>query len=149
MIFQLKKYVKLLRKKTFKRIFQRKLILLSKEYKKIYDSIEETIGNTPMVRLKKLGMKLKLNGNIIAKLESFNPLGSVKDRIGLAMINAAEEKKLINSNTTIIEPTSGNTGIALAFICASRGYQLILTMPDSMSSERKKMPQFFLKRKYL
>ncbi len=110
---------------------------------RIYNSIDETIGNTPMVKLKKLKKKLNLHGNIIAKLESFNPLGSVKDRIGLAMIKSAEEKELINSSTTIIEPTSGNTGIALAFICASRGYNLILTMPDSMSIERKKMLKFF------
>ena len=96
-----------------------------------------------MVFLKRLKKHLHYNGNIIAKLESFNPLGSVKDRIGLAMIRSAEEKKKINASTTIIEPTSGNTGIALAFICAARGYKLILTMPDSMSIERKKMLQFF------
>ncbi len=114
-----------------------------KKSSQIFNSIDETIGNTPMVELKRLKSHLKYQGNIIAKLESFNPLGSVKDRIGLAMIRSAEKKKLINSSTTIIEPTSGNTGIALAFICAARGYKLILTMPDSMSIERKKMLQFF------
>ena len=97
-----------------------------------------------MVKLNKLKKNLKYHGDIIAKLESFNPLGSIKDRIGLAMIKSAEKNKKINpSKTTIIEPTSGNTGIALAFICASRGYKLILTMPDSMSTERKKMLKFF------
>ncbi len=114
-----------------------------KAFSKVYNSIDETIGNTPMVFLKRLKKHLNYNGNIIAKLESFNPLGSVKDRIGLAMIQSAEEKKMINASTTIIEPTSGNTGIALAFICAARGYKLILTMPDSMSIERRKMLQFF------
>ena len=114
-----------------------------KAFSKVYNSIDETIGNTPMVLLKRLKKHLDYNGNIIAKLESFNPLGSVKDRIGLAMIQSAEEKKMINASTTIIEPTSGNTGIALAFICAARGYKLILTMPDSMSIERRKMLQFF------
>ncbi len=109
----------------------------------IFNSIDETIGNTPMVRLNNLKNHYNLEGNIIAKLESFNPLGSVKDRIGLSMINAAERDNKIGKNTTIIEPTSGNTGIALAFICASRGYKLILTMPDSMSIERKKMLRFF------
>ena len=114
-----------------------------KTFSKVYNSIDETIGNTPMVFLKRLKKHLHYNGNIIAKLESFNPLGSVKDRIGLAMIQSAEEKKMINPSTTIIESTSGNTGIALAFICAARGYKLILTMPDSMSIERRKMLQFF------
>ena len=119
------------------------MTLSYKAFSKVYNSIDETIGNTPMVLLKRLKKHLDYNGNIIAKLESFNPLGSVKDRIGLAMIRSAEEKKMINASTTIIEPTSGNTGIALAFICAARGYKLILTMPDSMSIERRKMLQLF------
>ncbi len=110
--------------------------------KRIFNSIDQTIGNTPMVRLKNLKKKFNLQGEIIAKLEFFNPLGSVKDRIGLAMIEAAEKKKKINNQTTIIEPTSGNTGIALAFVCATRGYRLILTMPSSMSMERRKMLLF-------
>ena len=110
--------------------------------KRIFNSIDQTIGNTPMVRLKNLKKKFNLQGEIIAKLEFFNPLGSVKDRIGLAMIEAAEKKNKINNQTTIIEPTSGNTGIALAFVCATRGYRLILTMPSSMSTERRKMLLF-------
>ena len=110
--------------------------------KRIFDSIDQTIGNTPMVRLKNLKKKFNLQGEIIAKLEFFNPLGSVKDRIGLAMIEQAEKTNKINNQTTIIEPTSGNTGIALAFVCATRGYKLILTMPSSMSMERRKMLLF-------
>jgi len=105
----------------------------------ILNSITETIGRTPLVRLEKIKKHFNLYGNIIAKLEFFNPLSSVKDRIGLAMIEDAEEKKLINKDTVLIEPTSGNTGISLAFICAARGYKLILTMPESMSVERRKM----------
>ena len=110
--------------------------------KRIFNSIDQTIGNTPMVRLKNLKKKFNLQGEIIAKLEFFNPLGSVKDRIGLAMIEAAEKNNKINNQTTIIEPTSGNTGIALACVCATRGYRLILTMPSSMSTERRKMLLF-------
>ena len=106
---------------------------------KIFDSITETIGNTPLVRLRNIKKHFSLKGNILAKLEYFNPLCSVKDRIGLAMIEKAEIENLIDKETTIIEPTSGNTGIALAFVCASKGYKLILTMPESMSSERRKM----------
>ena len=115
----------------------------SKTLNKIYDSIDETIGKTPMVRLNRIKKNFKLYGNIIAKLEFFNPLGSVKDRIGLAMIESAEKSGKLKSNTTIVEPTSGNTGIALAFICAARGYKLVLTMPTSMSVERQKMLKFF------
>ena len=115
----------------------------SKTFNKIYDSIDETIGKTPMVRLNRIKKHFKLYGNIIAKLEFFNPLGSVKDRIGLAMIESAEKSGKLKPNATIVEPTSGNTGIALAFICAARGYKLILTMPTSMSLERQKMLKFF------
>ena len=107
--------------------------------KAIYNSITETIGNTPLVRLKNIKKKFDLYGEIIAKLEFFNPLGSVKDRIGLAMIEESEKKGILQSGSTIIEPTSGNTGISLAAICASKGYKLILTMPESMSNERRKM----------
>ena len=114
---------------------------LKKQYK-VYNSILETIGKTPIVKLSKIKKYFKLKNEILAKLEFFNPLSSVKDRIGLAMINHAEKKKLITKNTIIIEPTSGNTGISLAFICASRGYKLILTMPESMSIERRKMLLF-------
>ena len=108
---------------------------------KIFNSIIETIGNTPLVRLSKIKKKYKLYGNILAKLEFFNPLSSVKDRIGLSMIENAEKKGVLKQGSTVIEPTSGNTGISLASICASKGYKLILTMPESMSNERKKMLQ--------
>ena len=103
----------------------------------VYSDITKTIGNTPLVRINKMN-----RGNssvILAKMESFNPLSSVKDRIGLAMIEAAEKKRKLNKNSVIIEPTSGNTGIALAFVCAAKGYKLILTMPDTMSVERSKL----------
>ncbi len=102
----------------------------------IYDDITETIGNTPLVRICRL---IHSGATILAKMESLNPMSSVKDRIGLAMIEAAEREGKITSDTTIIEPTSGNTGIALAFICAARGYRCILTMPESMSIERRKV----------
>jgi len=102
---------------------------------KIYDDITQTVGNTPLVRVNKLLNNPK--ADVLAKLEYFNPLGSVKDRIGVAMIEAAEREGKITPNTHIVEPTSGNTGIALAFVCAARGYRLTLTMPESMSMERR------------
>ncbi len=106
---------------------------------KIYDDITKTVGNTPLVRLQKIGKGLC--ANILAKVESFNPLSSIKDRTALSMITDAEGKGLIKEGGTIVEPTSGNTGIALAFICASRGYKLILTMPETMSIERRQLVQ--------
>ncbi len=104
-----------------------------------YESILETIGNTPLVHLPRLSRVHGGRAELYGKLEFFNPLGSVKDRIGLAMIEAAERDRKIGPATVVIEPTSGNTGIALAFVCAAKGYRLILCMPESMSMERRKM----------
>ena len=106
---------------------------------KIYNDITQTIGNTPLVRLNRVTRGL--GATVVAKLESFNPLSSVKDRIGVSMIDAAERAGLIRQDTIILEPTSGNTGIALAFVCAARGYRLVLTMPDTMSLERRRLLQ--------
>jgi cysteine synthase len=110
---------------------------------KIYDSILDTIGDTPLIRLPRLaaeiGATTPLHGEVVAKLEFFNPIASVKDRIGVSMIEALEAKGLLKEGSTIVEPTSGNTGIALAFVAAAKGYRIILVMPESMSIERRKM----------
>jgi cysteine synthase A len=106
---------------------------------RIYGSITETIGDTPLVRLNRLPQMQGLKAQILAKLEFFNPISSVKDRIGVSMIEAMEADGRVGPDTVLVEPTSGNTGIALAFVAAARGYRLILVMPDSMSVERRKM----------
>jgi cysteine synthase A len=108
---------------------------------KIYEDITKTIGNTPLARLKR--MAAGSAAEVVVKMESFNPLSSVKDRIGVAMIDDAENKGLLKEGSVIIEPTSGNTGIALAFVAAARGYRLILTMPDTMSMERRQLLGIF------
>ena len=106
---------------------------------RIYESIIDTVGDTPLVRLPRLTAELKPKGEVLAKLEFFNPLSSVKDRIGASMIESLEAQGVLKPGSTIIEPTSGNTGIALAFVAAAKGYPIILVMPESMSIERRKM----------
>ncbi len=106
----------------------------------VFTDLAASVGNTPLVRLSRLGSGC--GAELIAKVESANPLGSVKDRIAVAMIEAAEKEGLVSPDTTVIEPTSGNTGIGLAFVCARRGLRLILTMPETMSVERRKLLRF-------
>ena len=108
---------------------------------RIYDDITQTIGNTPLIRLRRVAEGCQ--ATVVAKLENFNPLWSVKDRIGVSMIDAAEAEGKIGKGTLIVEPTSGNTGIALAFTCAARGYRLMVTMPESMSLERRRLIKAF------
>src|SRR5207247_2667048 len=108
---------------------------------KVYDDITQTIGNTPLIKLRRVVGDAK--GTVVGKLENFNPLWSVKDRIGVSMITAGEREGKIKAGTTIIEPTSGNTGIGLAFTCAARGYKLVVTMPETMSLERRRLLKAF------
>jgi cysteine synthase A len=108
----------------------------------VYDSILDTVGATPLVKLSRLTASEGVTATVLGKCEFFNPLASVKDRIGKAMIEAAEAEGRIKPGDTLVEPTSGNTGIALAFVCAAKGYKLVLTMPESMSIERRKMLVF-------
>jgi cysteine synthase len=110
--------------------------------RRIYDSIAETIGNTPLVRVPRLSAQEGIQADLLLKLEFFNPIASVKDRIGVAMVEALEAEGRLGPGAILVEPTSGNTGIGLAFVCAARGYRLILTMPESVSIERRKMLRF-------
>ena len=106
---------------------------------KIAQKLTDLIGNTPLLALNRFSREAGLSDSIVAKLEYFNPLGSVKDRVAYAMITAAEQAGKINQDTVIIEPTSGNTGVGLAFVAASKGYKLVLTMPETMSVERRNL----------
>ena len=105
----------------------------------LYDNILQTVGNTPLIKLNNLKNALNLKANVYAKIEKFNPAGSIKDRVAISIINGAEESGLIKKGGTVIEATSGNTGIGLAMVCKQKGYNLILTMPDTMSEERIKL----------
>ena len=106
---------------------------------RVFDSILDTMGDTPLIRLPRLSAEYNAKGTVLAKLEFFNPMASVKDRIGISMIEALEASGKLKPGGTIIEPTSGNTGIALAFVAAAKGYNIVLVMPESMSIERRKM----------
>lgn len=111
--------------------------------KKIYNSVAELVGKTPMVRLSRLAKKHKVKAHLLAKCEFLNPLGSVKDRVALKMIEKAEENKQVNNDTVFVEATSGNTGIGLASICAAKGYKLVITMPENMTKERIMLMEHF------
>lgn len=115
---------------------------LDKPRGRIYENILETVGSTPLVRINRMAQMAGAKATVLAKLEFFNPLSSIKDRIALSMIEAAEASGKLSQDSVLVEPTSGNTGIALAFACAAKGYKLILTMPESMSLERRKMLKF-------
>src|SRR6266852_3571721 len=120
----------------------RRLSLMTQTFRgRIYDDITQCIGNTPLIRLRRVVGNA--GATVVGKLENFNPLWSVKDRIGVSMIDAAERDGKVNKDTTIIEPTSGNTGIGLAFTCAARGYKLVVTMPETMSLERRRLLKAF------
>lgn len=117
------------------------MLMEVKMYGKVFNSMLELVGNTPVVKLN--GMSREIGAEVLAKIEYFNPMSSVKDRIALAMVEDAQKKGIIRKGTVIVEPTSGNTGIGLAFVCAVKGYKLILTMPETMSVERRKLLKFF------